>query len=127
MPWYVAAVRAVSGRSRDNNHCRRCLNEIETLPHILGFCPYGEALRNVRHHTIHSMLAEALKEIGFTVFQEVQGLATEGSVRRIDMIAIKTIWLIFLIPPSDSKHMLNNCKKVTMKNETYICTDNGIL
>ena len=68
MVGYVAAIRAVPGRSRDNNRCRRCLNEIETLPHILGFCPYGEALRNVRHHTIRSMLAEALNEVGFTVY-----------------------------------------------------------
>ena len=72
MVGYVAVVQAVPGRSWDNNRCRRCLNEIETLPHILGFCPYGEALRNIRHHTIRSMLAEALKE--------VQGLGTEGSV-----------------------------------------------
>ena len=35
------------------------------------------------------MLPGALKEVGFTVYQEVQWLATEGSVRRIDMIAIK--------------------------------------
>ncbi|KAJ4451137.1 hypothetical protein ANN_02578 [Periplaneta americana] len=68
---------------------RRCLSEIETLPHILGFCPYSEALRNIRHHAVRSMLAEALKEVGFTVHQEVQGLATQGSVRRIDIIAIK--------------------------------------
>ncbi|XP_069694862.1 putative ammonium transporter 1 [Periplaneta americana] len=32
---------------------------------------------------------EALKEVGFTVHQEVQGLATQGSARRIDIIAIK--------------------------------------
>ncbi|KAJ4439981.1 hypothetical protein ANN_08112 [Periplaneta americana] len=83
---YVAPVRAVSGRSRDGI---RCLSEIETLPHILGFCPYSEALRNIRHHAVRSMMAEALKEVEFTVHQEVQGLATQGSVRRIDIIAIK--------------------------------------
>ncbi|KAJ4426176.1 hypothetical protein ANN_26985 [Periplaneta americana] len=48
-----------------------------------------EALRNIRHHALRSMLAEALKEIGFTVHQEVQGLATQGNVQRIDIIAIK--------------------------------------
>ncbi|KAJ4446826.1 hypothetical protein ANN_13524 [Periplaneta americana] len=56
---------------------RRCLSEIETLPHILGFCLYSEALRNIRHHAVRSMLAEALKEVGFTVHQKVQGLATQ--------------------------------------------------
>ncbi|KAJ4431161.1 hypothetical protein ANN_19756 [Periplaneta americana] len=84
-----APIRAVPGRSRDGTRCRRCLREIETLPHILGFCPYSEALRNIRHHAVRSMLTEALKEISFTVHQEVQGLATQGSVWRIDIIAIK--------------------------------------
>ncbi|KAJ4450983.1 hypothetical protein ANN_02418 [Periplaneta americana] len=89
MVGYVAPVRAVPGRSRDGTRCRRCLSEIQTLPHILGFCPYSEALRNIRHHAVRSILAETLKEVGFTVHQEVQGLATQGSVRRIDIVAIK--------------------------------------
>ncbi|KAJ4435631.1 Apoptosis-inducing factor 1, mitochondrial [Periplaneta americana] len=55
--------------------------QIETLPHILDFCSYSEALRNILHHADSSILAEALKEVGFTVHQEVQGLATQGSVR----------------------------------------------
>ncbi|KAJ4437905.1 hypothetical protein ANN_13844 [Periplaneta americana] len=79
MVGYVAPVRAVPGRSRDGTRCRRCLS----------FCSYSEALYNIRHHAVRSMLAEALKEVGFTVHQEVQGLATQGSVRRIDIIAIK--------------------------------------
>ncbi|KAJ4433569.1 hypothetical protein ANN_15878 [Periplaneta americana] len=45
----VAAVRAVPGRSQDNR-CRHCHNEVETLAHVLGSCPHGEALRNARHH-----------------------------------------------------------------------------
>ncbi|KAJ4433804.1 hypothetical protein ANN_16116 [Periplaneta americana] len=51
-----------------------------------------EALRNIRHHAVRSMLAEALKEVGFTVHQEVQGLATrkyhihEGNGNVIKMI-----------------------------------------
>ncbi|KAJ4448434.1 hypothetical protein ANN_10450 [Periplaneta americana] len=93
------------------------LNQIETLPHILGFCPYSEALRNIRHHAVSSMLAEALKEVGFSVHQEVQGLATQGSVRRIDIIAIKNNSAYILDPTirfethADQPHEVDSEKK----------------
>ena len=49
----VTANRAVPGRSVVGNQCRRCSNtetfNFETLPHILGSCPFGESLRNTRH------------------------------------------------------------------------------
>ncbi|KAJ4451931.1 hypothetical protein ANN_03412 [Periplaneta americana] len=45
----VAAVRAIPGRTIDKC-CRHCGSEIETLQHVLGSCPHGEALRNARHH-----------------------------------------------------------------------------
>ncbi|KAJ4447060.1 hypothetical protein ANN_09049 [Periplaneta americana] len=117
MVGYVAPVRAVPGRSRDGTRCRRCLSEIETLPHILGFCPYSEVLRNIRHHAVRSMLAETLKEVGFTVHQEVQGLATQGSVRRIDIIAIKNNSAYILDPTirfethADQPHEVDSEKK----------------
>lgn len=117
MVGYVTPVRAVPGRSRDGTRCRRCLSEIETLPHILGFCPYSEALRNIRHHAVRSLLAEALKEVGFTVHQEVQGLATQGSVRRIDIIAIKNNSAYILDPTirfethADQPHEVDSEKK----------------
>ncbi|KAJ4444029.1 hypothetical protein ANN_05818 [Periplaneta americana] len=117
MVGYVAPVRAVPGRSLDGTRCRRCLSEIETLPHILGFCPYSEALRNIRHHAVRSMLAEALKEVGFTAHQEVQGLATQGSVRRIDIIAIKNNSAYILDPTirfethADQPHEVDSEKK----------------
>ncbi|KAJ4428389.1 hypothetical protein ANN_24409 [Periplaneta americana] len=93
------------------------LLETETLPHILGFCPYSEALRNIRHHAVRSMLGEALKEVGFTVHQEVQGLATQGSVRRIDIIAIKNNSAYILDPTirfethADQPHEVDSEKK----------------
>ncbi|KAJ4441221.1 hypothetical protein ANN_11072 [Periplaneta americana] len=37
--------RAIPGRTMDNNRCRHCDSETETLPHFLGSCPHGEALR----------------------------------------------------------------------------------
>ncbi|KAJ9583579.1 hypothetical protein L9F63_022075 [Diploptera punctata] len=73
----VSAVRSLPGRSRDDTLCRR-RREHETLAHVLGACPFGESLRNIRHHTIRNMMAE-----------EVHGLATNGSNRRIDIIAFR--------------------------------------
>ncbi|KAJ4438880.1 hypothetical protein ANN_14833 [Periplaneta americana] len=62
--------------------------EPETLAHVLGSCPHGEVLRNSRHHRIRSMIAEQFRPINYQVFEEVHGLADNGSTRRIDMIAI---------------------------------------
>ncbi|KAJ9585672.1 hypothetical protein L9F63_002543, partial [Diploptera punctata] len=36
-----------------------------------GACPFGESLRNIRHHTIRNMMAEALRDFGYTVYEEV--------------------------------------------------------
>ncbi|KAJ4450711.1 hypothetical protein ANN_02141 [Periplaneta americana] len=83
----------------------------------LGFLKSHEALRNIRHHAVRSMLAEALKEVGFTVHQEVQGLATQGSVRRIDIIAIKNNSAYILDPTirfethADQPHEVDSEKK----------------
>ncbi|KAJ4437176.1 hypothetical protein ANN_17311 [Periplaneta americana] len=84
----VCPLRAIPGRSRDGNHCRRCASEIETLGHVLGACPLSETLRNSRHHKIRYMIAEALRKKGLTVHEEVHGISQEGSCRRIDMLAI---------------------------------------
>ncbi|KAJ4438012.1 hypothetical protein ANN_13951 [Periplaneta americana] len=84
----VCPLRAIPGRSRDGNHCRRCVSEIETLGHVLGACPFSETLRNSRHQRIRSMIAEALRKKGLTVREEVHDISQEGSCRRIDMLAI---------------------------------------
>ncbi|KAJ4428022.1 hypothetical protein ANN_24036 [Periplaneta americana] len=84
----VAAVRAVPGRSQDNR-CRHCHNEVETLAHVLGSCPHGEALRNARHHQVRSIIATALKHADYNTFEEVHGLSVTGNTRRIDIIAFK--------------------------------------
>ncbi|KAJ4442880.1 hypothetical protein ANN_04473 [Periplaneta americana] len=83
----VAAVRAVPGRSQDNR-CRHCHKEVETLAHVQGSYPHGEALRNARHHQVRSIIATALKDADYNTF-EVHGLSVTGSTRRIDIIAFK--------------------------------------
>ncbi|KAJ4438870.1 hypothetical protein ANN_14823 [Periplaneta americana] len=84
----VAAVRAVPGRSQDNR-CRHCHNEVETLAHVLGSCPHGEALRKARQYQVRSIIATALKHADYNIFEEVHGLSVTGSTRRIDIIAFK--------------------------------------
>ncbi|KAJ4439261.1 hypothetical protein ANN_07381 [Periplaneta americana] len=78
-----------SGRTQDNNHCRRCHSEVETLAHVLGSCPFGEILRNSRHHKIRSVIATCLKSNGYTTYEEVHGIADTGSHRHIDIITFK--------------------------------------
>ncbi|KAJ4447070.1 hypothetical protein ANN_09059 [Periplaneta americana] len=85
----VAPVRTIPGRTLDNNHCRRCHSEVETLAHVLGSCPFGETLRNSRHHKIRSVIATCLKSNGYTTYEEVHGIADTGSHRRIDIITFK--------------------------------------
>ncbi|KAJ4444955.1 hypothetical protein ANN_06754 [Periplaneta americana] len=85
----VSAVCSVPGRSSGSNLCRRCDREVETLDHVLGACPHGELLRNTRHHTVRSIIATALRNKGYSVYEEVHGISSEGSNRRIDIIAFK--------------------------------------
>ena len=70
------------------------------------------------------MLAEALKKVGFTVYQEVQGLATEGSVRRI--IAKKNNSAYILDPTIRFETHAEQPQEVNNEKRN-ICTDNGIL
>ncbi|KAJ4434096.1 hypothetical protein ANN_16416 [Periplaneta americana] len=79
-------VRAVPSQ---DNRCRHCHNEVETLVHVLGSCPHGEVLRNARHHQVRSIIATALKDADYNTFKEVHGLSVTGSTRRIDIIAFK--------------------------------------
>lgn len=85
----VCSVRSLPGRSQDGTLCRRCRREHETLAHVLGSCPYGEVLRNSRHHAVRGRIAQAMRHCGYTVFEEVPGIASNGSNRRIDIIAFK--------------------------------------
>jgi hypothetical protein len=84
----VAPVRVLHGRSENGNRCRRCDSEIETLGHVLGFCKHGELLRNTRHHSIRTAIAKELQEKGWEVTEEVHCISTNGSTRRVDILAI---------------------------------------
>ncbi|KAJ4442291.1 hypothetical protein ANN_12159, partial [Periplaneta americana] len=83
----LAAVRGVPGRSLDGSRCRHGCPETETLTHVLGQCNRGLLLRNARHHHVRSLIATALRKKFLDVEEGVFCLATNGSSRRIDIIA----------------------------------------
>ncbi|PSN57429.1 hypothetical protein C0J52_07314 [Blattella germanica] len=45
--------------------------------------------RTSRHHRVRSLIAKALREKHYSVFEEVHGVSDDGSTRRIDMIAFQ--------------------------------------
>ena len=63
--------------------------ELESLAHVLEPCPFGEVLRNYRHHRIRSMIAQSMREKWLSVYEELFGLVDKGSSQRIDIIAFK--------------------------------------
>lgn len=85
----VAAVKAIPGRSLGSTRCRHGCSETETLAHVLGSCDRGMLLRNARHHTVRSKIANAFKAFGWLVYEEVSCLAVDGSTRRVDIIAMQ--------------------------------------
>lgn len=83
----VAAVRNTPGRSTGTNRCRlNSCDEIETLPHVLGFCHQGELLRHQRHNKVVQLLGKALRRKKWTVVEEFTCLAVNGSTRRVDLL-----------------------------------------
>ncbi|PSN29362.1 hypothetical protein C0J52_28406, partial [Blattella germanica] len=74
--------------------------EKETLGHVLGSCPHGELLRNTRHHRVRSLIAKALREKHYSVFEEGHGASDDGSTRRIDMIAFQDANKGWIIDPT---------------------------
>ncbi|KAJ4431589.1 hypothetical protein ANN_20188 [Periplaneta americana] len=63
-------------------------SEVETLGHVMGYCPKGELLRNNRHHKVRRSIATTLRKAKWEVYKEVHCLAENGSTRRADIIAI---------------------------------------
>ncbi|KAJ4445957.1 hypothetical protein ANN_12643 [Periplaneta americana] len=85
----IAAVRSVPGRSfQDQKYPHPGCSEVETLGHVLGYCPKGELMRNNRHHKVRSSIATTLRKAKWEVYEEVHCLAENGSTRRADIIAI---------------------------------------
>lgn len=83
-------LRGVPGRSQNTFLCRQngC-GEIETLPHVLGFCSKGQLLRITRHNKIRVLLAEEFrKNNNYEVYEETHCISVLDSSRRTDIIVI---------------------------------------
>lgn len=76
--------------TRPTNRCRRCRNEIETIPHVLGACCFGLNRRNERHHQVKHRLRALLEEKGYECIDEAPCIDDYGSHRRIDILAFDT-------------------------------------
>lgn len=48
-----------------------------------------ESLRSKRHKGVRDILDKALEDKGYDVQEEVVGISEEGSIRRIDILAIE--------------------------------------
>ncbi|KAJ4452111.1 hypothetical protein ANN_03627 [Periplaneta americana] len=69
---------------------RMCI-EIETLPHVLGFCRKEEQLRINRHNRVRSSVANYFRECNkFEVHEEIHStrISNEGSTKRADIVVI---------------------------------------
>ena len=59
------------------------------IAHVLGAWPYGDTLRNARHHKLRSLNAQVFRERKFHVYEVVHGVSETGSHRRVDIIAVQ--------------------------------------
>ncbi len=115
----VTAVRAIPGRSTGRNRCRiPFCDETETLPHVLGKCIQGELLRHIRHNNIVQIMANELIKKSWTVVVEFSCISSDGSNRRIDLIAFneksKTGYIID--PTRKRKESTNHVSRMLKKN-----------
>lgn len=101
----VVPTRLNPGRSKDGNQCRHYSSTetyvVESLPHILGFCPFRELLRNNRHNSIKTLTADSFGEKSLEVYEKVKKLAKEGPNWRCNILVVnrrknKHIFLIGL-------------------------------
>ena len=78
-------------KSAQNILCRHgCReNQIETIPHVLGYCKRTEYRRNQRHHAAKRQIASLLKEKGYQCYDEVKCVDSDGSTRYIDILAFE--------------------------------------
>lgn len=84
-----ANLNGVPGIGSSSNLCRKCGKESETIPHVIGRCPSNNLLITSRHHSIKNQIADQLRTKGFTCFEEVYAIDSEGRSRFSDIIAFQ--------------------------------------
>ncbi|KAJ9589535.1 hypothetical protein L9F63_017284 [Diploptera punctata] len=109
--------------------CVLCRADLGTIPSVDVVAestkPLHTSLEPVRlenHHTIRNVMAEALRDYGYAVYEEVLGVATNGSNRRIDIIAFRPSSKIAMLldPTSVLIVIVANLRNLTLKRKPYM-------
>lgn len=84
-----ANLAGVPGTRKENNRCRRCVNEKkkETFNHVLGNCTFGQNRRNNRHHELKHKLNELIRSKNYYTMDEAFCIDESGSRLFIDILA----------------------------------------
>ncbi|KAI5699120.1 hypothetical protein M8J75_016523 [Diaphorina citri] len=115
----IAGVRAIPGRNTGTTLCRQpgCA-EKETLSHVLGSCHKNELLRNTRHHTVRSSIANELRHLGWTVDEEISCISEDSSTRRCDIVAVNTKKSQAIILDPTVRKRVKDLKTEIVENQT---------
>jgi len=113
----VAPVRALHGRGQDNR-CRHC-DEIETLGHVLGFCDRGYLLRNTRHNTVRTLIADEFRRLKWNVYEEVHCINPSRSTQRIDILIYKNEKSYILDPTIRFETVGNQPEEVNLEKKAH--------
>ena len=81
--------------------CRKCCKEKEMPSHVLGFCDSNKLRIIARHDKVKRSIIALLEDKKFKCAEEVGCKDTEGSNRRIDIVALEpTSNKAYLIDPT---------------------------
>ncbi|CAB3261608.1 unnamed protein product [Arctia plantaginis] len=79
-----AAVRGIPGLDKS---CRRCGDDLESLPHVLNHCGPHAAARQMRHNGVQNRLVRAARCVGnITINRSVTGAHGAAAVMRPDIV-----------------------------------------
>jgi hypothetical protein len=82
----VGVPGATARAQSQSNRCRRCHNEKETIPHVLGSCYFGDSRRNHRHHEVKHSITALLRAKNYHCTEEV--FCFDGKSNRfVDILA----------------------------------------
>ena len=91
------------------------------MGHVLESCPKNDLLRNV-HHKVRTMIADAFRKLQWEVHEEISCISEEGSLRRVDIIAIEPHRksAIIIDPTIRLETSLDQAAEVHLEKNIYI-------
>jgi len=104
-----------------NDRCRRCGREKETLPHVLGNYHFNDLRRNQRHHDVKHTITKLLQEKGYTCYEEVLCYDNRSN-RFADIVAFEpNSDRAYIIDPT-IRYETNEDRGVEVQNDKEIYT-----